>query len=362
MRDKKSNFIYVSVAQNLQNIIQQQIENIQSGGSGSREEQEQESAVNASAQAALMILLTAHQQAQTGENCILQNQEVVNVLQTLVCEKEGLQLDPYAEIMSIPSLQVALGQGHPELSWNLQPEPNYIQVQGRSPPPVIANNLNLLSNTQTLNELLGSLREQDLAPPPPPPPPPITSPNISVPPPSQPPLVSVPHNDFSCPPPFTPVQSPLSRPLHFFTPPPPLPSPHHLMGPPQPMFLNPNLFQFPSLMLPGVQVTGPPPAPIFLAGHQLIPQVSLPNGNTLFPGLPLLPGGYLSVSEPSSPVPSNISSGFPHTPSPNSLKRKASIPPSPEESPEGRYIGQHSQGLGGHYADSYWAKKRIKHH
>ncbi|KAM6469962.1 ribonucleoprotein PTB-binding 1 isoform 3-T3 [Liasis olivaceus] len=33
--------------------------------------------------------------------------------------------------------------------------------------------------------------------------------------------------------------------------------------------------------------------------------------------------------------------------------------PSPEPSPEGSYIGQHSQGLGGHYADSYLKRKRI---
>ncbi|XP_067276817.1 ribonucleoprotein PTB-binding 1 [Pseudorasbora parva] len=33
--------------------------------------------------------------------------------------------------------------------------------------------------------------------------------------------------------------------------------------------------------------------------------------------------------------------------------------PSPEPSPEGGYVGQHSQGLGGHYADSYLKRKRI---
>ncbi|XP_063301999.1 ribonucleoprotein PTB-binding 1 isoform X1 [Pelobates fuscus] len=33
--------------------------------------------------------------------------------------------------------------------------------------------------------------------------------------------------------------------------------------------------------------------------------------------------------------------------------------PSPEPSPENGYIGQHSQGLGGHYADSYLKRKRI---
>ncbi|XP_078387430.1 ribonucleoprotein PTB-binding 1 [Cetorhinus maximus] len=41
-------------------------------------------------------------------------------------------------------------------------------------------------------------------------------------------------------------------------------------------------------------------------------------------------------------------------------KRGAShLIPSPEPSPEGGYIGQHSQGLGGHYADSYMKRKRI---
>ncbi|XP_032939577.1 ribonucleoprotein PTB-binding 1 [Catharus ustulatus] len=33
--------------------------------------------------------------------------------------------------------------------------------------------------------------------------------------------------------------------------------------------------------------------------------------------------------------------------------------PEPEPSPEGCYVGQHSQGLGGHYADSYLKRKRI---
>lgn len=33
--------------------------------------------------------------------------------------------------------------------------------------------------------------------------------------------------------------------------------------------------------------------------------------------------------------------------------------PSPEPSPEGDYIGQHSQGLGGHYADTYAKRQRL---
>uniref|UniRef100_A0A3B3X2T4 Ribonucleoprotein PTB-binding 1 n=1 Tax=Poecilia mexicana TaxID=48701 RepID=A0A3B3X2T4_9TELE len=44
----------------------------------------------------------------------------------------------------------------------------------------------------------------------------------------------------------------------------------------------------------------------------------------------------------------------------NSQKRVFSrLIPSPEPSPEGGYVGQHSQGLGGHYADSYLKRKRI---
>ncbi|MPC24112.1 Ribonucleoprotein PTB-binding 1 [Portunus trituberculatus] len=43
-------------------------------------------------------------------------------------------------------------------------------------------------------------------------------------------------------------------------------------------------------------------------------------------------------------------------------KRKSNhILPSPEPSPENGYVGQHSQGLGGHYADSYLVKKLKKH-
>lgn len=40
-------------------------------------------------------------------------------------------------------------------------------------------------------------------------------------------------------------------------------------------------------------------------------------------------------------------------------KRKYSnFLPSPEPSPEGNYIGQHAQGLGGHYADSFFKRKK----
>lgn len=46
--------------------------------------------------------------------------------------------------------------------------------------------------------------------------------------------------------------------------------------------------------------------------------------------------------------------------SPVGQKRSYShLLPPPEASPEGAYVGQHSQGIGGHYADSYGKRKRY---
>ncbi|XP_012585207.1 PREDICTED: ribonucleoprotein PTB-binding 1 isoform X3 [Condylura cristata] len=47
------------------------------------------------------------------------------------------------------------------------------------------------------------------------------------------------------------------------------------------------------------------------------------------------------------------------TPLSGQKRNFAHLLPSPEPSPEGSYVGQHSQGLGGHYADSYLKRKRI---
>ncbi|XP_071448312.1 ribonucleoprotein PTB-binding 1-like [Hetaerina americana] len=57
--------------------------------------------------------------------------------------------------------------------------------------------------------------------------------------------------------------------------------------------------------------------------------------------------------------PSLLGSPPPYAVTPIGQKRKYDrILPSPEPSPEGNYIGQHSQGIGGHYADSYFKRKR----
>ncbi|XP_077185892.1 ribonucleoprotein PTB-binding 1 isoform X2 [Paroedura picta] len=52
-------------------------------------------------------------------------------------------------------------------------------------------------------------------------------------------------------------------------------------------------------------------------------------------------------------------STHPKTPVGGQKRAFSHLLPSPEPSPEGSYVGQHSQGLGGHYADSYLKRKRI---
>ena len=158
-------------------------------------------------------------------------------------------------------------------------------------------------------------------------------------------------------------------------PPPPVqflaPPPQHLVHhlpllpqPPQQLFINPNLLPFQQVLVPGLQVTGPPPGNIFM--QHLLPPVTLADmSNLVQPNInvppPPPPSAKFPGSEESVPYsPTSSTSTSPYQ-TPKSLKRKASIPVSPEESPEGRYIGQHSQGLGGHYADSYWARKRLRH-
>ncbi|KAK6634493.1 hypothetical protein RUM43_011894 [Polyplax serrata] len=71
------------------------------------------------------------------------------------------------------------------------------------------------------------------------------------------------------------------------------------------------------------------------------------------------PPSYVAYQSPDwtsnlygSPLPANVT--------PVGQKRKYTrFLPSPEPSPEGSYIGQHSQGIGGHYVDS-WPKRKKK--
>jgi len=461
-------------AQNLQNIIQTQIQTIQTGIPPEKRQNSPSPTpvsevlpqslnnhqINSNAQAALMILLTAQRQAQSGENSILHNPEVVNVLQSLVCQANDPlkpDMDPYAEIMSIPGITVALGQPPiqqvpAQISYNvptssagwaqqaqLMNPTKEKQVivnstspgtstpsnpQGKSPPPIIANNLNLLSNAQSLNQLLGVISKPIQSPPPPPP---TSQPKTT----SQ---SSIQQNRRQTPSPINQIQNQQRPALLGDCPRPQIPQSqapqlgnlqqqlvqqagaHHLLQVGQhqqhqllqaqmtavgqlqaanQLHLNQQLAGFyppytqiqqtPFIIpgLPGLPMTGPPQAGFFLQPPQqfgtnanLMSALGITNqgllaGQPIPMTLPSMSTNSFQIMPPMtspvrSPVPrisspaSSISSSASYTPSPSGVKRKASIPASPESSPQGPYIGQHSQGLGGHYADSYWQKKRLK--
>ena len=329
-----------------------------------------------------MILLTAQSQAAAGEMSLLCQPEVQEVLESLVCSEKTVQ-DPYSAL----TRSLGAEQGH-----------------SHSPPPVIANNMNMLSNTSSLNQLLGVISCQPSSTPRPPPA--VTSTATSsaagtpTPPTSQQQTVSGPSvrpSLMSVPPPQTSQHQ-----QHHHQPQQHQQQQQQLQHHQQQQLiqhqqqllqhqhqqllaaqlaavgqLQGNVYQQPvqPLMLagpgavPGLTCTGPPPAPFFVHPGSVQPLQPLQYAN--LPLLPMVPPNALDIQLPGmsspishSPVPritaSSPATSISTTPSPVSLKRKASIPPSPEASPLGPYIGQHSQGLGGHYADSYWAKKRLK--
>ncbi|XP_054663892.1 ribonucleoprotein PTB-binding 1 isoform X2 [Grus americana] len=73
-------------------------------------------------------------------------------------------------------------------------------------------------------------------------------------------------------------------------------------------------------------------------------------------GMP--PSGSADAVLPLGP-PSHSHNSHSKTPVGGQKRAFSHLLPSPEPSPEGCYVGQHSQGLGGHYADSYLKRKRI---
>nr|XP_043907661.1 ribonucleoprotein PTB-binding 1 isoform X3 [Solea senegalensis] len=100
---------------------------------------------------------------------------------------------------------------------------------------------------------------------------------------------------------------------------------------------------------------GFPPSPPMTSYFNPGPEVST-NGN--------LPATQLNRAVGMPPVshPANYPPGLENaakTPIGSHKRLFSRLIPSPEPSPEGGYVGQHSQGLGGHYADSYLKRKRI---
>ncbi|TRY74489.1 hypothetical protein TCAL_15657 [Tigriopus californicus] len=391
-------------AQNLQNIIQDQISSLSSGRSllpGTIEAVSPEPSVqmntptmvsatptlNGNAQAALMILLTAQMESQAGESSILQNPQVVGTLQNLVNQaanpstqkdmslNEILAQNPALDQVFKGPLGTQQAQAAPQpqqTRWNqgnsgkgpligsaAPSPPVYEQAKAVRPqesipgtpsnlvsapkdasptPPIVANNLNNLLNTQNLSQLLGSLTNEQVAA------------NAAA--------VSQANDALNQQRARRPQALPGQRPVLLGDPPGQVQGSHsqtHVQQTQQQTTLSQTLQHAQQMQ------------PIVSAPAMLPPQVSsglgyagLPNG-----GGGIMAAGYIQqppigtafMAAPGGHVGHPL--GF-ATPPPSGNKRKLPIPPSPEQSPEGPYIGQHSQGLGGHYADSYW-RKRAKY-
>lgn len=167
--------------------------------------------------------------------------------------------------------------------------------------------------------------------------------------------VTVPQSPTTLPPPMSPVQN--GRPV---------------LSSPRPI-INPTVTPGRPMMGNPVAVTGPKPMRFLEVkpgqmrqspyqngwGPGTFIQTSpIPTAAPAFSPYPTSPGFVPSLwSHPGSPI--LISSPPSGIVTPIGQKRKYNrLLPSPEPSPEGNYIGQHSQGLGGHYADSYFKRKK----
>ena len=182
----------------------------------------------------------------------------------------------------------------------------------------------LLSNTQTLQQLLGSLTPEQ-------------SPTLLVPPTSS----MAPHPTLIASPPI--FQTPPTDPLMSFLRPPEYLS--HVEPPPPPFLFAPPRLNPPSQHQPlmGTVFTqaGAPLPPRIYSPIYLSRNLTAPHPQPIVPFQLGVGGG--------------AGGGFS---TPVAQKRKSNhFLPSPEPSPENGYVGQHSQGIGGHYADSYKKKR-----
>lgn len=107
-----------------------------------------------------------------------------------------------------------------------------------------------------------------------------------------------------------------------------------------------------------------PPTDAYLASPIAVPEkssVSYSSSST-WSSMPSIastpsPQSMYSPLAPNIWTPTSSTSSLPSQQE-TSRGQKRGIPPSPEVSPEGMYIGQHSQGIGGHYADSYLKRNK----
>jgi hypothetical protein len=362
------------------------------------------STLNSNAQAALMILLTAQMQSQTGEPSLLQNPQVVGILQNLVTNSGDKTSVDVNELLKDPSLSSVLrGGGLPTStdSGSTGPRPALLDTPKtrpilltNPPPPVtstytptsevstaasptmVANNLNNMLNAQNLNQLLGSLSSSEASgqpqqPPAPQPPVPQQIPSQQQQPQQQQallaPQTSLANGLYQRPVLFDGSQSLMGFPTGYPTTASnalyfqqqqqqQLYAAHQQQQQQQQSFMS---FQgYPMAVQPGFMYGQNPMGMTLMAA----PQVSLASNGLPAHMVAYAPQNSQLGGSSYSNVQTAASTTYntPIQPPNQGLKRRLAIPPSPEQSPEGPYIGQHSQGIGGHYASSY-LNKRAKY-
>jgi hypothetical protein len=293
-----------------------------------------------------MILLTAQMQSQSGEPSVLQNPHVLSILQQLVNNTDKNTNVDTTELLKDPSLASVFKRpalldtpkSRPILLNNpVQPQQPQPQAQVATPTSAEMGGANYeaLLNAQNLSQLLGSLSAtptNGVAEVP------KNTQQVLQPTVTQPLLPTPPNNVVAQAPPPQQAQA----------------TPTFLMGYQHhaPFFMTqqapPHQQQF--YVTPPAQFAAayqgftatPMGTPASYLGHMLPP-------TTLVGSYAGQPQVYTSFATPPPPP---IQAGS---------KRRLTIPPSPENSPDGPYVGQHSQGLGGHYASSYVPKKAKKY-
>ena len=328
-----------------------------------------------------MILLTA----QT-EPSLLQNPQVVSILQTLVnnstastapASNQDNKQNDINELLKDPSLASVFNRSEqqqrpalldtpkttsrPILLGNAPPQPPQQQPQQPQNETSFVDN-NLLNNTQSLTQLLGSLNSPEKTLPQPvpvQPQPPQPQPQPQQPLLANPPPVPTSYSGY--------YQAPQAA----------------SVAPQRPVLLDgtsgslmgfaPYSNQF------LLQPQQPPPQQLYMQPQQMLlqgfPQIPAQQAYLGAPNMAAFMGAVSAASATSTtytPTPigyhptqtyaaSETSTPPPPPPQTQGLKRRINIPCSPEQSPEGTYVGQHSQGLGGHYASSYFSKKAKKY-
>ncbi|RZF42053.1 hypothetical protein LSTR_LSTR006646 [Laodelphax striatellus] len=126
---------------------------------------------------------------------------------------------------------------------------------------------------------------------------------------------------------------------------PPTAIPRSVIRSPLPM---PNQAMFP----PGWAPPPPPPPPGFLPPSPPQPLFPPFGGPGIIWSQP--PATLITTAPPTNSGMTPIGQNTGITP----IGQKRRLLPEPEPTPEGDYVGQHSQGIGGHYADSFKRKKK----